>query len=141
MSITINKENQVNEEPSGAKITAVVVGGIIALIVLCFVLWLAIALIGPQLRLYRANTEKQAAVAEARARADAAVYLKDAEVTRAEGVAEANEIIAESITDEYVRWLYVDQLDQVQGQIIYIPTEGGIPILEANRLATEAVEE
>jgi hypothetical protein len=141
MSITINKENQVNEEPSGAKITAVVVGGIIAFIGLCFVLWLAIALIGPQLRLYRANTEKQAAVAEARARADAAVYLKDAEVTRAEGVAEANEIIAESITDEYVRWLYVDQLDQVQGQIIYIPTEGGIPILEANRLATEAVEE
>lgn len=94
-------------------------------------------LVSPQLNLYRANTEKQAQIAVSKAKADAAVHEKRAEITRSEGVAEANRIIAKSITDEYVTWLYVDQLDEVQGQIIYIPTEAGIPILEANRLTQE----
>ena len=110
---------------AAAGITAVVVAIVIAF-----------GLISPQLRLYKANTEKQAVIAEARAKADSAGFLKDAEITRAEGVAEANRIIANSITDEYTRWLYVDQLDEIDGQIIYVPTEAGIPILEAQRLAT-----
>ncbi len=66
-----------------------------------------------------------------RGKAEAATLLADAEVERAKGVAQANEIIADSLTDEYIRWLYVDQLDQTNGQIIYIPTEAGLPILEA----------
>jgi regulator of protease activity HflC (stomatin/prohibitin superfamily) len=73
-------------------------------------------------------------VADARARAEAATLLAESEVERAKGVAEANRIIADSITPEYTTWLYVDQLDEVianGGQIIYIPTEAGIPILEA----------
>lgn len=90
-------------------------------------------LINPQLNLYKANTEKQSQIAVSRAKADAAVFEKAAEITRAEGVSEANRIIASSITDEYIRWLYVDQLDRIEGQIIYIPTEAAIPILEAGR--------
>jgi hypothetical protein len=108
-----------------------------SIIVFCFVLLWLQGLISPQLHLYKANVEKKAAVAEAKAHANAAVFLAKAEVTRAEGVAAANKIIAESITDEYVRWLYVDQLPEIDGQIIYVPTEAGIPILEAERLAPE----
>lgn len=102
---------------------------LVAVVLLIFVWSLAM----PQARLYRAKVERQAQIADARAKSEAAEFLADAEVARARGVAEANEIIAESITDEYTRWLYVDQLDEIDGQIIYIPTEAGIPILEAGR--------
>jgi len=111
-----------------------IIAGTIAVVLLLFAIFISARLIGTQLNLYKANTEKQAAIAEAKALADSAAFKAEAEVTRSEGVAKANKIIAESITDEYIRWLYVDQLDEIQGQVIYIPTEGGLPILEANRL-------
>lgn len=105
--------------------------------------------IGPKMALYKANTEKQQIIGEARARADAAKYEADravevaianasAERERAKGVADAQRTIAETITPEYVQWLYVDQMDQMaasgKATIIYVPTEGGIPILEAGRM-------
>src|SRR5262245_12692809 len=96
-----------------------------------FFLW---GLIKPQINLYKANTEKKAAVAEAKAKRDSATYLAQAEVERAKGVAAANKEIAESLTDRYIEWLYVDQMDQLgDHSIIYVPTEGGIPILDAGR--------
>jgi regulator of protease activity HflC (stomatin/prohibitin superfamily) len=91
-------------------------------------------IIHAEAELKAAEFQKRIAVEEALAKRDSAPDLAEAEITRAKGVAEANKIIADSITDEYVRWLYVDQLDEISGQIIYIPTEGGIPILEANRM-------
>lgn len=90
----------------------------------------------PQYKLYQANTEKQAAVADARARAESAKFDAQAEKTRAAGVAAANKIVSASITDQYIRWLYVDQMDRLQGQVIYVPTEGGLPILEAGKRPT-----
>jgi Tfp pilus assembly protein PilX len=91
------------------------------------------AIIAAQAQLESAEFNKRIAVQEALAKKDSAQDLADAEVIRARGVAEANKIIANSITDAYVRWLYVDQLDEINGQIIYVPTEGGIPVLEAGR--------
>lgn len=92
----------------------------------------------PQYRLYRATVEKRILVEQSRAEADAAVDLKRAEITRAEGVAKANEIISDSIDEQYIRWLYVNNLaDHNASEIIYIPTEGGLPILEAGRLGDE----
>lgn len=92
-------------------------------------------IIDAEAELRAAEFQKRIAVEEALAQKDSAQDLADAEVIRATGVAEANKIIANSITDEYVRWLYVDQLDEIDGQIIYVPTEGAIPILEAGRAA------
>jgi hypothetical protein len=108
--------------------------GVVAFILVLVWAW---KFASPKYNLYRAETEKRIAVEEARATKDSAVLLAEAEVSRAEGVAEANQIIATSITEDYIRWLYVDQLDRIQGQIIYIPTEAGLPILEANRLEGE----
>lgn len=102
----------------------------------------------PQLNLYRANTEKKAVIAEQRAISEAAEFAArseviqaqakaDAEVIRAEGLAASQEIIAATLTEEYLRYLYINQLDETSGQVIYIPTEAGLPILEAERLMAE----
>lgn len=58
---------------------------------------------------------------------------KDAEieVERAKGIAEANEIIAESITDGYLHYRFIEGLNDGNTEVIYVPTETNLPILEA----------
>jgi hypothetical protein len=125
----------------GLKITAGVIVGLILLI------W-GWKYVTPKYNLYRANTEKQAIIKETQARADAARYeaerqveiaraRAEADVIRADGVAEANRLIASSLTPEYVRWYFVDRLDDINGQIIYVPTEAGVPLPEAGRAVEE----
>lgn len=60
---------------------------------------------------------------------------KDAEIeiARAEGVAQSNKIIAGSIDGNYLRYLWIKGLQTNNMQVIYVPTEGNIPIMEANR--------
>lgn len=84
--------------------------------------------------LIRAESTRKIKVQEAIATQLSAVELKKAEVTRAEGVAAANRIINNSITPAYLRYFYIQQLSEVEhlgGKIIYVPTEAGLPILEA----------
>lgn len=88
----------------------------------------------PKYRVYNQTMRGKAAFAEAEQNRRIAELDAQAEIERAKGVAEANRIIAESITSEYVRWLFVDQLDNIQGQVIYVPTEANIPIMEAGRV-------
>lgn len=112
------------------------------------VLGLVIAwgLVGPQLKLYSARTQKQAIIAEANAQAEAelaraerrqrtAVAEADARRTEAEGIRDAQETIASSLTPEYIQWFFIDRLDDIDGQIVYVPTEGAVPITEAGRTA------
>ena len=88
--------------------------------------------------LARAESNRKIAVAEAEARKESAKQLAEAEVIRAEGVAKANKIIGDSLknNEAYLRYLYITGLtDNGSGaQTIYIPTEAGLPILEAKRL-------
>jgi len=62
---------------------------------------------------------------------------KDAEieVAKAEGVAKANQIIGESLksNESYLRYLWIRGLKEGKNQVIYVPTEAGLPILEAMR--------
>ncbi|HCM42669.1 MAG TPA: prohibitin family protein [Candidatus Omnitrophota bacterium] len=60
---------------------------------------------------------------------------KDAEieVARARGVAEANEVIAGSITSNYLKYLWIQGLQKNESQVVYVPTEANLPILEAKR--------
>jgi predicted Holliday junction resolvase-like endonuclease len=57
-----------------------------------------------------------------------------AEVIRAKGVAEANTIIANSLqgNEAYLRYLWIDKLSD-NPNVIYVPTEAGLPLLEAGR--------
>ena len=87
--------------------------------------------------LRRAEQNKQIRIEEARAQMESAQMLASAEVERAKGVAEANQIIGESLKDNegYLRYLWISGLQEGNGnQVIYIPTEAGLPILEAGRL-------
>lgn len=62
---------------------------------------------------------------------------KDAEieVARAEGVAKSNVIIANSISENYLRYRFIDGLRANQMQVIYVPTEANLPIMEAMRFS------
>lgn len=86
--------------------------------------------------LAEAEYSRQVAVKEAQAKKDSAILLAEAEVYRADGVAKANAIIANGLggPEGYLRYLYIHMLEGQQNQIIYLPTEAGLPILEANRL-------
>ena len=51
-------------------------------------------------------------------------------------MAKANQIVGDSLDGHanYLMYLYIQNMQKTSNQIIYIPTEGGMPILEANRL-------
>lgn len=85
--------------------------------------------------LANAEYSRQVAVREAQAKKDSAVMLAAAEVERAKGVAQANKIIGDSLKDNeaYLRYLFVNNLADTKDQVIYIPTEANLPILEATR--------
>ena len=94
--------------------------------------------------LAQAEWNKRIAVEEARAKADSARLEAEAEIERAKGVAEANRIIGDSLSDndEYLRYLWISKVEEgTNRQVIYVPTEAGLPILEANRLAPQPVGE
>lgn len=86
--------------------------------------------------LARAEHNRKILINEAKSKSESAVHWAKAEVERAKGAAKANEIVAESLggSEGYLRWLFIEKLDEIKnGQIIYLPTEAGMPILEANR--------
>lgn len=85
--------------------------------------------------LARAEQNRQIVIQEARAKEESAKSLANAEIIRAEGVAKANEIIGESLknNDAYIHYLWIETLKESKDQVIYIPTEAGIPITESTR--------
>lgn len=88
--------------------------------------------------LKRAEQNRQIKIQEAKAVEESAVHLKAAEVTRAEGVAAANKIIGDSLhqNEDYLRYLWIHNLAEAEkngAEVIYVPTEANLPILEATR--------
>ncbi|MBU9552468.1 hypothetical protein KTE50_28435 [Burkholderia multivorans] len=85
----------------------------------------------------KAEYSKQVQVLDAEAKKQSAQAFADAEVIRAQGVAKANAIIGESLrnNEAYLRYLWITKLSDAEGkgQVIYVPTEAGLPILEAGR--------
>lgn len=105
--------------------------------------------------LHEAQWSKKILIEEAKAREEAALMQAKARVTlaeaegkaklvqaKAEGLAdielakaaaEANRIIGESLknNEAYLQYIWIKGLQEGKGERIYIPTEAGIPILEA----------
>ncbi len=81
----------------------------------------------------QARAENEAAELQAMAKIKIAQADAQAEIERAKGVAEANRIIGESLenSDEYLKYLMIQGYLNGNGERIYIPTEAGMPILEA----------
>lgn len=86
--------------------------------------------------LAQAEWSKKVAIEVSKAKKESAIYEAEAEVERAKGVREANEIIVEGLggAEGYLRYLYINSLADLETQLIYVPTEAGLPILEANRI-------
>ncbi len=125
--------------------------GLIIASIIAGIVVIAVVMIGlPTYNVYSKTMQGKAAyeeavqnrrirVLEARAALDSAQLTAQAEVARARGTNEANRIMAESLggPDNYLRWSYIHMLEETAGkggrEVIYIPTEAGMPILEAGR--------
>jgi regulator of protease activity HflC (stomatin/prohibitin superfamily) len=83
----------------------------------------------------QAKAENESATLQAEAKVKIAKAEAQAEIERAKGVAEANKIIGESLrgNNEYLRYLQIDAIRGSKGEKIYIPTEAGLPIIEARK--------
>jgi hypothetical protein len=90
-----------------------------------------------QAELARAEQNRKIAVQEAEAKKESAKALAEAEIIRAKGVAKANMIIGESLKNNgsYLRYLWIQTLNDNPQNVIYVPTEAGLPILEAGKRA------
>ena len=80
----------------------------------------------------RAEQNRKIKIEEAKANREAEKLNAQAEIERAKGAAEAIRIENGSITPTYIQYLWVRQQNaNTNNKIIYIPTEAGLPILEA----------
>lgn len=129
---------------------------IIAIIVLFIMIVVVFMSVMPRYRIYRqdlagqanlrqqewekkiliedANAKNEAATLQAQALIKQETAKSEAEIIRAKGVAEANRIIADSLrgNESYLRYLWIDKLAD-NTNTIYVPTEAGLPILEAGK--------
>lgn len=86
----------------------------------------------------KAEQNRKIKIEEAKANLEAEKLNAQAEIERAKGAAEAIRIENGSITPTYIQYLWVRQQNaNTNNRIIYIPTEAGLPILEAGRVANE----
>lgn len=81
--------------------------------------------------LREAEWNRQIAIAEAEAELESASLKKEADIIRAKGIAEANRIISTSLTKDYITWKWVEGLHDGSSEVIYVPTEANLPILES----------
>lgn len=83
--------------------------------------------------LKKAEQTRKITIEEAQAIKESSIFKAEAEVIRAQGAADANKIIAEGLggPEGYLRYLFIQTLEHRVGDTIYIPTEAGLPILEA----------
>lgn len=85
-------------------------------------------------RLLESESEKKIAIEEAKAELASAKLKAQAEIERAKGVAKANKIIGSSLkgNESYLRYLWIQNMN-TDKEVIYVPTEAGLPILEAGK--------
>lgn len=88
-----------------------------------------------QASLMQAKARITLAEAEGKAQIARAKAEGLADIERAKAAAEANRIIGESLknNEEYLRYIWIKGLQDGKGERIYIPTEAGLPILEAGK--------
>lgn len=84
--------------------------------------------------LAHAQYSREVAVAEAKAKMESASLLAQADTIRAHGIARSNQIIGQSLTDAYLHWFWIDNIDK-SNNVIYVPTETNLPVMEASRFS------
>ena len=132
-----NKER--GDAVAGALAVLVLGGLVIGSIVGLFFAWQAAKVYSKEqtgkAQLAEARFSKQVQLEQAKANLDSQKLNSQAEVERAKGAAQAIEIEAGKLTENYIRYLWVQQQDSLNEKtVIYIPTEAGLPITEAGRV-------
>ena len=86
-----------------------------------------------QILIEEAKAKEEAALLQAQAKVTLAEAEGKADIVRAEAAAEANRIIGESLkgNSDYLRYVWIKTMQESTSEKIYIPTEAGLPILEA----------
>jgi hypothetical protein len=100
----------------------------------------------PKYKIYKQNLHGQADLREAewtkkisietaKAGLASAEFYKKTEIKKAEGIAAANKIIGDSLekNPRYLQYHWIEALGETQNRVIYVPTEGNMPILEAGK--------
>ena len=78
-----------------------------------------------------AEQNRQILIEEAKANLEAQKLNAQAEIERAKGMAKSIEIENGKLSELYIQYLWVRNIDKMDGDKIYIPTEANMPILEA----------
>jgi len=132
MGMFYNKEQ---DEPKYGNITIAIIAGILIIIAFCMYVFPQYGVWQKELsgkaQLREAEWNRQITIQEARATKESSKMLAEAEIIRAEGIAESNRIISNSITTEYIKYKFVEGLNDGNTEVIYVPTEANLPILEA----------
>ncbi len=90
----------------------------------------------------KAEQNRRIKIEEAKANLEAEKLNAQAEIERAKGAAAAIKIENGSITEKYIQYLWVRQQNNLNDKtVIYIPTEGNLPILEAGRTPAKKIEQ
>lgn len=122
-------------------------GGLVGL-VLALIVFVVIGLVGcPTYNVYsaqmsgkallsEAQSSRQIANLEAKAKLESAKSLAAADIIRAEGAATANRVLQNSLggPEGYLRYLQIQALESTKSPLIYLPTEAGLPMTKAGRL-------
>ena len=121
----------------------------IKIFLMLMILWLSncgvIALFVPSVRVMieeqngkaefaRAESTRQIRVLEAKAELESAEFRGKAEIIKAEATAKANQILGDSLknNENYLRYMWIQQIN-ADKEVYYIPTEAGLPVLEAGK--------
>ena len=86
----------------------------------------------------RAEQNRMILVEEAKAKLEAEKLNAQAEIERAKGMAEAMEIENGKLTSTYNQYLFIRTLEKISDkgslpQIIYMPTEGMVPVMDVTK--------
>lgn len=146
MSSWKTSEEQIKEFNNRLRVESVIVKSIILFVIIGLSLLFAYMAGCPQYHVWeqglsgeaelkKAEWNRQIAIKEALAKLESSKSLAQAEIERAKGVAEANRIIGDSLKNNegYLHYLWIHNLESTQNSVIYIPTETGLPILEAGK--------
>ena len=129
---------------SGVKITVSIITGVILLVLSLMLgipkynVWqskiaIETAQNNGKAQMAQAEENRKIAVLEAQANLEVETLNGKAEVERATYMAQAIEIENGKLTTKYIQYLWVRNIDKMDGDVIYIPTEANLPILEATK--------
>lgn len=87
-------------------------------------------------KLIQAKYTQEIVLEEANVKLEVSKILANVEIERAKGVATANKIVSGSLKNNsgYLKYLWINNLKDIKGQIIYIPTETNFPVIDAKKI-------